>query len=120
MTKVSGIGGIFFRAQDQEGLAKWYETHLGVSPVPKGPDDMPWVQEAGPTVFSPFSTGTDYFPAEKQFMINFRVDDLDGLVVELESSGIEITSRETMDGIGRFAHLFDPEGNKIELWEPAT
>ncbi|MEL6682084.1 MAG: VOC family protein [Pseudomonadota bacterium] len=121
MEKVQGIGGIFFRAKDPAVLAGWYEKHLGINPVPQGPEDMPWLQEAGPTVFSPFAEDTDYFGrAEQQFMLNFRVADLDAMVAQLEAAGIEIGPRQDMEGIGRFARIHDPEGNPVELWEPVT
>ena len=71
------------------------------------------------TVFAPFSADTDYFPADRRFMINFRVADLDGLLADLAAAGIEATRREEMAGIGRFARITDPEGNPVELWEPA-
>lgn len=121
MPKVNGIGGVFFRAKDTSALAEWYHTHLGINPTPTTAEEMPWMQEAGPTVFAPFQEDTDYFgPKTNQFMVNFRVDDLEGMITALEAAGIDITHRENMDGIGSFAHLFDPEGNKLELWEPAT
>jgi predicted enzyme related to lactoylglutathione lyase len=120
MAKVTGIGGIFFRSQDPKALAAWYHRHLGINPTPTSAEDMPWMQEAGATVFAPFAKDTDYFgPETNQFMVNFRVDDIDGMIAGLEKAGLEITSREDMAGVGRFAHMFDPEGNKIELWEPA-
>lgn len=85
MAKALGIGGVFFRATDQKALAKWYQTHLGVSGF--------WMQEAGPTVFAPFPGDTDYFPAGRQWMINFRVDDLVGLVAQLTAAGIDVETR---------------------------
>jgi glyoxylase I family protein len=118
--RVTGIGGVFFRARDPAALAGWYETHLGIAPVPTGPDTPPWIAEGGATVFAPFPTDTDYFGRpEQQFMINFRVDDLDALCARLASSGIGIIDMGTMEGIGRFVHIHDPEGNRIELWQPA-
>ncbi|MBE7734014.1 VOC family protein [Devosia faecipullorum] len=113
MAKVTGIGGIFFRARDVGALAAWYETHLGVTEV--------WTQEAGMTIFAPFQHGTDYFPADKQWMINFRVDDLDAMIGQLEAAGIAVETRpDEWDNpqTGRFARIHDPEGNQIELWEP--
>lgn len=112
MAKATGIGGIFFRSSDTEALARWYETHLGVSGF--------WEQEAGMTVFAPFKQTTDYFPAAKQWMINFRVDDLDRLVAALEAAGIAVETRAEWNtpDTGRFARIADPEGNPIELWEP--
>ena len=78
MEKVTGVGGLFFRADDPSALARWYEVHLGVPKTPETYEELPWRQEAGPTVFAPFPTDTDYFgSAEHQWMINFRVSDLD-------------------------------------------
>jgi glyoxylase I family protein len=114
MAKATGIGGVFFRAGDTGALAKWYETHLGVTEF--------WQQEAGMTVFAPFKRETDYFPAEKEWMINFRVDDLDALIASLVIAGIAVETREEWDSpeTGRFARIYDPEGNVIELWEPVA
>lgn len=113
MAKVLGIGGFFFRARDKAALAAWYETHLGVAEM--------WSQEAGMTIFAPFKETTDYFPADKQWMINFRVDDLDGMIAQLRDADIAVETRpEEWDTpeTGRFARIHDPEGNQIELWEP--
>ncbi len=120
MEKVQGFGGFFFRSKDPGELAKWYLDHLGVSLVPQGPDDMPWIADGGPTVFSPFAADTDYFAAEKSFMLNFRVADIDAMAAQLEAAGISVKRLDEMPGIGKFAHLSDPEGTPIELWEPAT
>ncbi|MBT0959213.1 VOC family protein [Alphaproteobacteria bacterium KMM 3653] len=119
MQKVTGFGGFFFRAGDSAGLAKWYETHLGVAPVPTDADTPPWITQGGATVFAPFASDTDYFAADKAFMLNFRVDDLDAMVAQLRAAGITVKVLEDMEGIGRFAHLADPEGTPIELWQPA-
>jgi predicted enzyme related to lactoylglutathione lyase len=120
MERVSGIGGLFFRAKDPSSLARWYEAHLGVSPVPASYDDRPWRQEAGPTVFAPFPADTDYFGRPgQQWMVNFRVRDLDAMVAQLRGAGLAVEIDPTAYPNGRFAHLEDPEGNRIELWEPA-
>jgi len=110
---VTGFGGLFFRAEDPDALAAWYKTHLGIG----GYD---WEQAAGPTVFAPFKKSTDYFPAEKQFMLNLRVAGLDALLDQLGAAGISITRNPEWDTpeTGRFARIHDPEGNAIELWEP--
>lgn len=113
--RVTGIGGLFFRSRDPEALAAWYRTHLGVgvagSPV--------WLQEAGPTVFAPFPADSDYFAADRQWMLNLRVEGLDAMVSHLEAAGIIAERRAEWDGAaGRFARIHDPEGNPIELWEP--
>jgi predicted enzyme related to lactoylglutathione lyase len=112
MAKAIGIGGVFFRARDTGALAEWYEQHLGVPGF--------WQQDAGMTVFAPFKESSDYFAADKQWMINFRVDDLDGLMAQLAAAGIAIETRAEWDTpeTGRFARIHDPEGNAVELWEP--
>jgi predicted enzyme related to lactoylglutathione lyase len=114
---VNGIGGFFFRAQDPKALAAWYAEHLGVG----GDEWGLWDQQAGQTVFSPFAADTDYFPAEKQFMLNFRVEGLDALKAALEAKGVAVITNPEWDmpEVGRFARIHDPEGNAIELWEPA-
>jgi predicted enzyme related to lactoylglutathione lyase len=120
MEKVTGIGGIFFRADDTEKLAVWYEQHLGVSPVPSDYEQQPWQQQAGATVFAPFARDTEYFDRDsQQWMINFRVADLDAMVVQLLAAGIKVAVDDNTYPNGRFARLHDPEGNPIELWEPA-
>lgn len=111
-----GIGGVFFRAQDPKALQAWYETHLGI-----GSDyAAPWVQQAGPTLFMPFARDTDYFAADKPWMINFRVADMDGVLAALRGAGIEVATSPDWDTpeTGRFARIHDPEGNPLELWEP--
>ena len=120
MEKVLGIGGVFFRARDPDALAQWYETHLGVSKVPTDAATPPWVTDAGVTIFAPFGADTDYWPAEKQAMVNFRVRDMDAMLAQLRGAGIEIGQEMVMDGIGRFARIHDPEGNPIELWQPQS
>ncbi|KMW59051.1 Glyoxalase family protein [Candidatus Rhodobacter oscarellae] len=119
MQRVTGIGGVFFRAKDPGALAQWYLEHLGINLVPQDAEGAPWVTEAGVTVFSPFAADTDYFRAESQFMINFRVADLAAMCAQLEAAGIETFNHSEMERIGKFAHLHDPEGNPLELWEPA-
>ncbi|HEV7319932.1 MAG TPA: VOC family protein [Ensifer sp.] len=119
MQKVTGIGGIFFRSSDPEGLAAWYEAHLGVKRVPSSYDDPCWQQRGGSTVFAPFKRDTGYFGRREQmWMINFRVDDLDAMVEQLRNAGIEVTLNPEAYPNGRFARLHDPEGNPIELWQP--
>lgn len=122
---VVGMGGYFFRSKDPAKLKAWYREHLGVGGG-CGTDDQGesnewvWFQGAGPTVFEPFDEASDYFPADRQTMINLRVSGLDALLAQLRGAGIEVTREETMDGVGRFARIHDPEGNPIELWEPAA
>ncbi len=117
-SNVQGIGGIFFRARDPAALAQWYETHLGVAQVPPDAAGTPWMTEAGVTVFAPFAAETDYFPADRAFMVNFRVRDLDALLADLRAAGIAVSGEQALEGIGRFARIHDPEGNPVELWEP--
>lgn len=117
MAKVTGIGGIFFRAQDPSSLNDWYRTHLGITQ----PDVAVWLQEAGPTVFSPFAATSDYFAADKQWMLNLRVDDLPGMIDQLRAARITVETRADWDGdgsYGTFARIHDPEGTPIELWQP--
>lgn len=115
MTLVTGIGGVFFRARDPKALQAWYIEHLGV-----GGPNMSWPQQAGETVFAPFASDTDYFPPERQWMINFRVSDLDALIAQLRAADIPVQTNPEWDTpeFGRFARIHDPEGNPIELWEP--
>lgn len=118
MAQVNGIGGFFFRSNDPTALSEWYATHLGVT----GQSGAPWQQEAGYTVFAPFPKDTAYFGRDSQgWMLNFRVDDLDAMLAQLDAVGITAEQRAEWDaqGIGRFARIHDPEGNPIELWEPA-
>jgi predicted enzyme related to lactoylglutathione lyase len=120
MEKVAGIGGLFFRAHDPKALGNWYLQHLGIALTPTGEGGTVWQQEAGPTVFSPFPEKTGYFgDPTKVWMVNFRVHDLDKMVAQLRSAGIEVKDPETYPKIGRFARLHDPEGNPIELWQPS-
>jgi predicted enzyme related to lactoylglutathione lyase len=113
---VTGIGGFFFRAQDKKALSAWYARHLGVGDGQWGL----WEQQAGTTVFSPFAQDSDHFAADKQWMLNLRVSDLDDLISRLRSEGLEVTTNAEWDSpeTGRFARIHDPEGNPIELWEP--
>lgn len=112
---VVGIGGFFFRAKNPEALRSWYQEKLGVGSAPYGV----WEVQSGPNVFSPFPADTDYFPEDRQWMLNFRVTDLDGLCAHLAHDGIEVITKEewNMPGVGRFARIHDPEGNPIELWQ---
>lgn len=113
---VTGIGGFFFRSKDPKALAAWYAKHLGVGAAPYGQ----WETQAGPSVFAPFAADTDYFAADRQWMLNLRVDGLDALCAKLRAAGIDVITKAEWDmpGVGRFARIHDPEGNAIELWEP--
>lgn len=113
-----GVGGIFFRAKDPRALAAWYQDTLGISGHEGG---SPWRAQGGITVFAPFEADTDYFgPSGQWAMVNFRIADLDAAVAALADAGVPLVKDvEEMEGIGRFAWVEDPEGNRIELWEPA-
>ncbi len=121
MEKVLGLGGVFFRAKDPDSLAKWYRDHLGIDLVPDDYETQPWRQTAGTCVFAPFAENTDYFgdPA-CAFMLNFRVRDLAAMTAQLEAAGIEVRQDpQNPQPNGSFAWITDPEGNRVELWEPA-
>ncbi len=120
MQKVAGIGGLFFRAHDPKALGNWYLQHLGIALTPTSEGETVWQQEAGPTAFSPFPEKSGYFgDPNKVWMVNFRVHDIDKMVAQLRAAGIEVKDPESYPNIGRFARLHDPEGNPIELWQPA-
>lgn len=119
MEKVSGIGGLFFRAKNPKELAEWYENYLGVSQVPATYEEEPWSQDKGPTVFAPFEENTEYFgKPSQQWMINFRVKNLSAMLEQLVSAGIDVEIDPEEYPNGTFASLNDPEGNPIQLWQP--
>ncbi|MDX6275954.1 MAG: hypothetical protein QOJ72_82 [Nocardioidaceae bacterium] len=122
---VLGVGGIFFRASDPDLLTTWYREQLGIgagcAAEETGPaDEWSWQVQGGPLIFSPFAADTDYWPADKQVMLNLRVRDLDSLVRRLAASGVAVITKPEWNDpqVGRFARVHDPEGNPIELWEP--
>jgi hypothetical protein len=118
--KVTGIGGLFFRAHDPVALARWYQEHLGNTPVPTSYEELPWMQQAVPTAFSPFPEDTTYFgPQRKAWMMKFRVRNFEALLAQLHAAGIAVEVDPQVYPNGRFARLYDPEGNPVELWEPA-
>ncbi len=123
MKKVTGIGGIFFKCKDPKKMREWYHTHLGFNTNDYGAT-FEWHEgedstKKAQTQWSPFSETTKYFePSTKDFMINYRVENLEALVEELKKNGVTIVDQiETYD-YGKFIHILDAEGNKIELWEP--
>ena len=118
MEKVLGIGGFFWRSPDPAALSKWYEDHLGINGPGDSYDTLPWQQEAGTTVFVPFPQTTEMFgrPAQ-QWMINFRVRDMQAIVAQLEAAGIAVEVDPEHYPNGWFASLKDPEGNPIQLWQ---
>jgi predicted enzyme related to lactoylglutathione lyase len=124
MAKVTGIGGVFFKSRgDQAALAAWYEKHLGIpleswgGAVLKWPDDH--AEDEGLTVWTVAKPDTDWFsPSDASFMINYRVDDLAELLTQLSDAGVEILKGPESHENGKFAWIVDPDGNKVELWEP--
>lgn len=124
MARVTGIGGIFFKASDPKALAAWYREHLGVDVQPWGGAQFSWAAEGpaaadGCTVWSPFAADTKYFaPSDKPFMVNFRVDDLDALLASLRASGCNVLDRREDTEQGRFGYVLDPDANLLELWQP--
>jgi predicted enzyme related to lactoylglutathione lyase len=125
MARVTGVGGIFLKAEKPDQLAAWYQEHLGMTPAPWSGVEFEWREKDSPetigkTVWSLFPANTEYFgPGPQQAMVNYRVDDLEGLLLKLEETGVEIDLRQESGEYGRFAWIIDPEGNRIELWEPA-
>ena len=123
MKKVTGIGGIFFKTKDPEKMKDWYNKNLGLVTNEYGSvfefRSSHEPKKKGYAVWSPFSEDTDYFkPSEKEFMINYRVENIEKLVDELRSSGVTIVDEIETYEYGKFVHILDPENNKIELWEP--
>lgn len=121
--KVTGLGGVFFKSDNPEALKKWYEEHLGLPCDQYGhlfswrKDDDP--EQKGYTQFSVFKSDTDYLnPSKKSYMINFIVDDVVLMVERLKSAGMQVVGEIAEYEYGKFAHVMDPDGNKIELWEP--
>ncbi|WP_406462911.1 VOC family protein [Streptomyces sp. NBC_01622] len=117
MERVLGIGGHFMRATDPAALSTWYRDCLGLDADEHGL----WQQEAGPTVFAAFPADTEYFGSRtQQTMLNFRVRDLDAMLAQLRAKDADVDGEtQEMDGVGRFGWVTDPEGNRIELWQPA-
>lgn len=124
MARVTGIGGVFFKSMgDHKALAAWYETHLGIPMEPWGgavlrwPDDR--AEDGGLTVWNVAKADTKWFsPSDASFMINYRVDDMDALLANLRAAGIEVIQGPESHENGKFAWIRDPDGNKVELWEP--
>ncbi|HZF43577.1 MAG TPA: VOC family protein [Sphingomonadaceae bacterium] len=124
---VKGIGGFFFRARDPDALTAWYRDRLGVGAGCDGTGtgavaEWAWMTAGGPVVFAPFKAATDYWPADRQVMLNLRVEGLSELLADLQAAGVEAETRPEWDDplTGRFARIHDPEGNPIELWEPPS
>lgn len=123
MKRVTGIGGIFFKCKDPQKMRKWYNDHLGLNTNEYGAT-FEWFQgtdnsKKGFTQWSPFNQDTQYFsPSEKDFMVNYRVENIEQLVEELKKEGVTIVDEIEVYEYGKFVHIVDVEGNKIELWEP--
>lgn len=123
MKRVTGIGGVFFKSQDPAKTNEWYKTHLGLETDQYG-STFEWRHGANPdkkgtTQWSPFKQSTDYFkPSDQEYMINFRVDDLVALVEQLKKEGVTIVDEIESYEYGKFVHILDGEGKKVELWEP--
>lgn len=124
MKKVTGIGGVFFKCKDPNAINEWYKTHLGFDTTPYG-TSFKWLEKdtdkEGITQWNPFPEDTTYFgPSDKDYMINYRVDDLESLFKELKSQGVVILDKIESYDYGKFLHILDPEGNKIQLWQPSV
>jgi len=122
MGRVTGLGGVFFKASDPDALHEWYERHLGMKRE-NGPVNFRWrerdADKPGTTVWSIFPKDTTYFePSRAPFMLNYRVENLDALLERLRAEGVQVDDRRENSEYGRFAWITDPEGNRIELWEP--
>jgi predicted enzyme related to lactoylglutathione lyase len=121
--RVTSLGGIFFKCADPDATREWYNTHLGLD-AQKWGATFEWrhlddPDKKGTTVWSTFPENTKHFePSGKQFMINYRVENLEWLMGELKKEGVQQVGELQVDDYGKFAHIMDPEGNKIELWEP--
>lgn len=116
MARVTGIGGLFFRSHEPAAQRAFYAKWFGMPG-----DGMPWVQDAGMTMFAPFPADSNYFGADRQYMLNLRVEGLADMIAAFSAEGLAVETRAEWDGdgqYGRFARVHDPEGNPIELWEP--
>ena len=125
MRRVTGIGGIFFKAADPKALADWYRVHLGLKVEDWGGVAFQWAEDnasgIGTTIWSPFKADTTYFaPSTAAFMVNFRVEDLHGLLAALRDEGCEVDEKVDESEFGKFGWVMDPEGNRIELWQPPS
>lgn len=117
MKRVTGIGGIFFKSRDPQALAEWYRVHLGLDVQAWG--GASFAGDAGPANWCPFKADTEYFaPSTAPFMVNFRVADLHGLIAALRAEGCEVVGEPQDSEYGKFGWVLDPDGNKLELWEP--
>jgi predicted enzyme related to lactoylglutathione lyase len=124
MQRVTGIGGVFFKSKDPKALAAWYRDHLGIAVEEWGGAAFRWSgpqnpQGVGSTIWSPFKDDTEYFaPSSASFMINYRVDDLHAVLTALRAEGVKVEDKVEESEYGKFGWVMDPEGNKLELWQP--
>jgi predicted enzyme related to lactoylglutathione lyase len=124
MKRVTGIGGFFFKSKTPKELMAWYKEHLGIDADPYGGWTFEWLEKdhparVGQTVFNPFKADTDYFaPSNEPYMFNLRVDDLHALIAQLRREGVQVVGEVQDSEYGKFGWVVDPEGRKIELWEP--
>ncbi|HZB87419.1 MAG TPA: VOC family protein [Terracidiphilus sp.] len=119
MAKAVGVGGVFLKARDPKALSAWYALHLGIAEQGGGSLVFEGPESAGMTVFAHFAADTTYFGSgPQQSMVNFRVDNLDELLAQLTAAGVSIDPHRDDHPYGRFAWIIDPEGNRVELWEP--
>ena len=119
MAKAVGIGGIFLKARDPKALAQWYATYFGITDQGGGSLGFDGPESTGMTVFAHFPLDTKYFgEGAQQAMVNFRVDDLDALLAQLAEAGVRIDPKRDDAPYGKFAWIWDPEGNRVELWQP--
>lgn len=119
MKRVVGIGGIFFKARDPEALRAWYKAHLGIDVQDWGGTTFPWDRPDGMTVWSIFPGSSEAFaPSSSSFMVNYVVEDLQAVLAVLRSEGCEVDSKVDESDFGTFGWVMDPEGNRIELWQP--
>lgn len=124
MKRVTGIGGIFFKSKDPKLLGEWYRTHLGLDVQEWGGVAFRWASPenaaaTGTTVWNPFKEDTGYFaPSKASFMINYRVEDLHALLAQLRAEGCDVDTKVEESDYGKFGWVMDPEGNRLELWQP--
>lgn len=123
MRRVTGIGGVFFKAKDPKSLGEWYRVHLGLNVEEWGGVAFKWTDDnptgTGSTIWSPFKEDTSYFaPSKSPFMVNFRVEDLHALLAALRAEGCAVDEKVEESEYGKFGWVVDPEGNKVELWQP--
>jgi catechol 2,3-dioxygenase-like lactoylglutathione lyase family enzyme len=122
--RILGIGGVFFKSANQQQMREWYGKHLGLADKGEGVM-LPWREKDNPenehvTVWTVFPEKTKYFEPSQAFMVNYIVDDLDALLERLQKEGVKIDPKRQDADYGRFAWIYDPDGNKIELWQPLT